>query len=278
MPLTELPTEDTKPTTDVLGRAILLYGGRKIGKTTFASQMPKPLFIATEAGQAHLAVRRVEVTNWTTFQEACTLIKKGNNDGSHDRQTIVIDTIDNLYKFCREHILKINNLAHESDQGFGRGYDLVNGAFFKALNWLALLPQGLLMISHAQEKEVKNRVGGKESRIMPTLPPSAQKIVNGMADFILYADVEEVPPAESGAVMGYRHVLRTKPTTIYEAGMRLLPGQLFPETLPLDYGIFSAALSGALTDDAIEAAYAKWGVVETAVTAEKKTAFTGPRK
>jgi hypothetical protein len=227
-------------------------------------------------------VRRVEVTNWTTFQDCCVLIKAGN----HDRKTIVIDTIDNLYKFCREHILKVNNLAHEADQGFGRGYDLVNGAFFKALNWLHLLPQGLVMISHAQEKEVKNRVGGKESRIVPTLPPSAQKIVNGLADYILYADVEEVPPAHSAegspgiadAVMGYRHVIRTKPTTIYEAGMRLIAGvQQVPETLPLDYEVFSAALNGTLTDDAIQAAYDKWGTSATAASPEKKAAFTAKK-
>jgi hypothetical protein len=233
-----LPTEDSVPTRDIREKVVLIYGQRKIGKTTFCSQAEGALFLATEPGQSHLKLRRIPITSWSEFLQACALIREGN----HPYKTIVIDTIDNLYKFCRDAVLRKNNLQHESDQSFGRGYDLVNGAFHATLTGLSLLPYGLMMISHSQEKEVKTR-SGKEIKIAPTLPNSAQKIVNGMADYILYAEVEESKD-DDGAITSFRHVLHTKPTTLYEAGMRLEPGQEFPETLPLDYNVFVKALQG----------------------------------
>lgn len=237
MAITQLPTEDSLPAEGIHNKVILVYGERKIGKTTFASQTDNPLFIATEPGQSHLRIRKVEVSSWSDFISVCNLIA----EGKHDRKTIVIDTIDNLYKFCRDYILDKHNMKHESDEAFGKGYDLVNGAFFRVLNKLSLLPYGLVMISHSQDKEVKTRTG-KQHKIAPTLPNSAYKVVGGMADYILYAGVEEVKDDE-GIIIGFRHVLHTKPTTIYEAGMRLEPGKPeLPEILPLNYHAFSKAL------------------------------------
>jgi hypothetical protein len=234
----QIPTEDSIPVRDVSDRVTLIYGERKVGKSAFCSQAPNPLFIATEPGQSHLRTRKIEVADWPTFLEVCRLIYAGD----HDRETIVIDTIDNLYKFCRDHVLTKNGLQHESDKGFGAGYDLVNGAFFKALNSLSLLPYGLMMISHSQEKEVKNRTG-KEPKIVPTLSKGANKIVCGMADYILYACVEEINDTESGAITGFHHVLRTQPTTLYEAGMRLeLDAPAIIDPIPLRYSAFVKAL------------------------------------
>lgn len=235
----QIPTEDQAPTRDIGRKVILIYGQPKIGKSTFCAGAPAALFLATEPGQSHLKLRRIAITSWGEFLEACTVIAQGK----HDRQTIVIDTIDNLYKFCRDHILKKFGIQHEQDKGFGAGYDLVNGAFHKALVGLSLLPYGLMMISHAQEKEVKNRVGKVSSKIAPTLPKGAQKIVNGMADYIIYADIEEMADDE-GNITDYQRVIRTTPTTVYEAGMRLEKGQTVPEILPLDYSAFRAAVEG----------------------------------
>jgi hypothetical protein len=235
----QLPVEDTIPSRDIENKTILLYGLRKIGKTTFGSQMDRALFIATEPGHSHLRVRKVDCGDWLTFLEICKLIRSGQ----HDRRAIVIDTIDNLFKQCREYVLKKNGLIHEQDAAYGKGYDLVNGAFHSALYALGLLPYGLLMISHLQEKEVKNRVGQKEIKMVSTLPNGAHKIVAGIADYILHADVEEIKDGD-GMITGFRHVIHTSPTTLYEAGMRLEPGQTVPEVLPLNYNALKKALNG----------------------------------
>ena len=86
------------------------------------------------------------------------------------------------------------------------------------LNKLALLPYGLWLVSHAQEKEV-DTARGKIMRTMPTLPDKARKVVMGMVDMILYCDIETAPAGEGGQPV-HRRVIRTKPTLVYEAGDR----------------------------------------------------------
>ncbi len=233
MPI-QLPTEKTQPKQSITELTTLLYGAPKIGKSTFCSQAEDPLFLATEAGLNNLAVYQLPIASWPEFCEACQTIAAGD----HQFKTIVIDTVDNLYKYCVAHTLAKHNLQHESDLPFGKGYAFVNGTFERVLTALSLLPYGLIMTSHAQEKEVKTPTGS-ENRVSPTLPGSARKIVLGMADLILYAEAQEVRD-ENGAIIGYNRVVHTKPTTIYEAGDRT--GKL-PETLPLEYAAFRAAVN-----------------------------------
>lgn len=231
-----LPTQKSKPKSDIRDLITLLYGQPKIGKSTFCAQAEDALFIETEPGLELLEVYKQPVYSWKEFLETCSEIR----EGKHNFRTVVIDTIDNLYKFCREEVLTKNKLQHESDMQYGKGYDLVNQEFYKRLSALSLLPYGLMMISHAQEKEVKTRTG-KAVKITPTLPNSARKTVMALADFILYAEVEEVVDSKN-QIIGYERVIRTKATTAYEAGDRL--GRL-PETLPLDYAAFAAAIKGS---------------------------------
>lgn len=233
MPI-QLPTQKTEPKNSITELTTLIYGAPKIGKSTFCAQADGPLFLATEAGLNHLSTFEVAIATWPDFLSACQQIAEGN----HHFQTIVIDTIDNLYKLCVAHTLVKHNLQHESDLPYGKGYALVNGAFERTLTALALLPYGLIMTSHAAEKEVKTPTGS-EVRISPTLPGSARKIVLGMCDLILYAEMEEIRNDE-GRIVEYARVIRTKPTTIYEAGDRT--GKL-PATLPLDYAAYLNAIN-----------------------------------
>jgi len=233
-----LPTEDSIPIKDISQKITFIYGERKIGKTTFCSQAPDALFIATEPGQSHLHLRKVEVSSWLDFCQVFKLIK----DGDHDRKTIVIDTIDNLYRFCFDYVLKKNDMARGTDEN-NTGYKLVNDELFRAINKLSLLPYGLMMIGHSTEKQVKTRTG-KETKIASALSSGALKVVAGVADYILYTCVEEIT-SEEGSITGYQHVIHTKPTTIYEAGVRLGPDDPdIPDTLPLNYNAFSKALLG----------------------------------
>ena len=134
---------------------------------------------------------------------------------------------------CAEHVCAKFKIEHESDLGYGKGYALINNEFYRVLNKLSLLPHGLFLISHSQEKELETRTG-KITRIVPTLPEKARKIVLGMVDLILFCDLDPSADGKAGA----RRVIRTKPSVHYEAGDRT--GRL-PEVIDLDFGKFVAA-------------------------------------
>lgn len=218
-----LPAKKTPTKQNLEEQVILIYGPPKIGKSTLASEFDSPLFLATEAGLNNLEVYQVAVPAWEDFLNYCKDIAAGK----HEFKTIVIDTVDNLFKACREYVQKKNGFAHEADLGFGKGYDLVKSEFSRTLVKLSLLPYGLVMISHADNVEIKTRTS-TINKSVPTLPKSARTVILGMADIILYC---ESTVTDDGEV----RIIRTKPSENYEAGDRT--GRL-PVVLPLKFKAF----------------------------------------
>jgi len=230
-----LPTTKTPPRTNLADHTVLIHGAPKIGKTSFCAQAESALFLATEAGLNSVEAFQVPISTWDQLLAAGAEIAAGK----HAFKTIVVDTVDNALRMCSEYVCARNKVEHESDLAYGKGYALVTNEFYRVLNKLALLPYGLFLVSHSQEKEFETRTG-KVTRIVPTLPDKARKVVLGMVDIILYADLEATPGPDGKPTV--RRVLRTKPNAHYEAGDRT--GRL-PEILDLDYRKFLAAFEAA---------------------------------
>ena len=231
-----LPTAKTQAKPDLADLTVLVYGQTKIGKSTFCSQAAGALFLATEPGLNALEVYQIPAQSWDDLLNACAEV----TEGKHPFKTVIIDTIDNAYKFCTDYIVKKHKIEHESDLGYGKGYALVNNEFQRVLTKLAFLPYGLFLISHAKEIEVETRTG-KYTRVVPTLPDKARKIVLGMVDQVLFCDLD-LTTAEDGT-SNIRRVIRTKPSLYYEAGDRT--GRL-PEALDLDFRKFFDAFNAAV--------------------------------
>lgn len=232
-----LPTTKTPPKQNLSDLTVLCYGASKFGKSTFCAQAEDALFLATEPGLNALEVFQTPISCWDEMLAACSDIAAGN----HPFKTIILDTVDNAYRMCAEHMCRKAKVEHESDLGYGKGYALINNEFQRVLTKLAFMPYGFFLVSHAQEKEVDTRTG-KYTKIVPTLPDKARKIVLGLVDLILYADLDVVQGADGKAT--YKRVLRTKPSQHYEAGDRT--GRL-PATIDFDYGKFIEAFNAAST-------------------------------
>lgn len=232
-----LPTTKTPPRQLLADLTVLVYGPTKIGKSTWCSHAEGALFLATEAGLNNLDVFQVPIGSWEHLLAACAEI----SEGKHPFKTIVIDTIDNAFRMCADYVCARHKVDHESDLAYGKGYALINNEFYRVLNKLALLPYGLFLVSHSQEREFETRTG-KVMRIVPTLPDKARRTVLGMVDMILFCDLEVAPGPDGRPVA--RRVMRTKPSASYEAGDRT--GRL-PEVIDLDHQKFLDAFAGATT-------------------------------
>jgi hypothetical protein len=241
-----LPTAKTAPKPNLADLTVLAYGQTKIGKSTFCANAESALFLATEPGLNALDVFQLPIQSWDDLLAACAEI----TEGKHAFKTVIIDTVDNAYKFCADYILKKFKIEHESDLGYGKGYALINNEFQRVLTKLAFQPYGLFLISHAKEIEVETRTG-KYTRTVPTLPDKARKIVLGMVDMVLYCDLEQ--STGEGGEQRLRRVIRTKPSLYYEAGDRT--GRL-PETLDLDFAKFYSAFHSAIAPVTPQAAKA----------------------
>ncbi len=232
-----LPTQKTPPKRNLADLTVLTYGRPKVGKSSFCAQADGALFLATEAGLNHLETFQVPINSWDEMLNACAEIAAGK----HAFKTIIVDTVDNAYRLCIEYVCRQLNIKHESEAPYGRAYGMIANEFTRVLTKLSLLPYGLYLISHAQEISVETRTG-TITRVVPTLPEKARKIVLGLVDMILFVDMETLTDDKGESRL--RRVVRTKPTMHYEAGDRT--GRL-PETLDLDFRAFMKAFQTATT-------------------------------
>jgi len=225
-----LPTEKSAPSLSPARIKALLYGPPKIGKSTFASKInpDKTLFIATEPGLGSLEVYEAPVSNWAEFlavgQEIADDAKKGK-DRRFD--VVAVDTVDELYRFCSDYVCAQLGIKHPSDAEYGKGWSAVADEFRLRVGKLAGLGLGVWFISHAEDREVKKKVGSK-TVTQPTLSGQARKFLVGFVDFIFLAEWE-------GEEEKSKRVLRTQGAEHHEAGGRVPEGAApLPDPLPLD--------------------------------------------
>jgi len=233
-----LPTKKTEPVLTLANTTIHIYGPGKIGKSTFCSKAPTPLFIATEQTLDGLSVYPVFVTTWNdpkdpehSFLHVCAEIEKGE----HDFQTIIIDTMDGLYRLCADYINLKHGFRHEGDAGYGLGYSLIKAELERILKRLSFLPYGLILVSHVDEKEVDTRTG-KKRRMGPPYPRKTMDMLDWITYFALFCDYE-TETGEDGQPIT-KHVIRTKPHPNYYAGDRF---NILPETMLLEWSAFIEA-------------------------------------
>ena len=232
--MTLLPKQKTTVKNNLSDYSLLLWGLPKVGKSTLASQFPDALFIATESGHNALSVFKVDVHSWETFLGVC----KEMAEGKHSFKTIIIDTMDNLWEMCRQYILDKHKIQHEADMPYGRAYAMVQSEFERVITKISILPYGLVMISHADTKEVQTRTGTVH-KMLPSLKDRPRKFVLGMADIILFLDVQYETLSDGTKKM--RRIIRSQPSPDYTAGDRT---NRLPGVMELDYTALVDAFKG----------------------------------
>ena len=70
---------------------LIVYGTEGIGKSTFASEAPAPIFVQTEDGLAEIECDKFPLA--TTFEEVQAALSELYSE-QHDFQTVVIDSFD----------------------------------------------------------------------------------------------------------------------------------------------------------------------------------------
>lgn len=217
--MTLLPTEKTKGEVDVAKLKVVVYGPPKVGKSTLATRNPAALVLDTDSnGTAFLDCYRVPIDSWDTLKKALGELAARPRDAQPVFNTIVLDTVDMAWNFCRAHVCKTFGVIHESeDKGFGRVWDAVKQEFMKAVSFITSNGWGLWIISHSITKEVK--IGAQKRNVTCfTLPDKAGRLVAALADIIIYMDDDD----------DGKRTLFLRPTDTLECGDRT---KQFPDNI-----------------------------------------------
>jgi hypothetical protein len=98
----------------------LIYGTDGVGKSTFGSEAPSPIFLATERGTANLPVERFD-PEVSSFKEALQRIDQLIEE-EHHFKTLVVDSLDWMEPLLWEQVCVDHNWKNIEDPGYGKGY------------------------------------------------------------------------------------------------------------------------------------------------------------
>lgn len=181
-----LPTALSEPMENLGDYSILLFGAKKIGKTNLAAMFPDNFMMMTEPGGKALRLYQRPVTTWAEFQGYVKLLER---DKRFKTQTV--DIVDLLAKLAEKHACRRLGIDHPSEEDWGKGWAAVRDEFTTWMQRLLNNGKGTILISHATEREVKQRKGGSYHVISPTLSGQARDILEGMVDIFAYFDYED---------------------------------------------------------------------------------------
>jgi hypothetical protein len=176
-----LPTERSVPADDLGAYTWLIFGEKKIGKTTLTALFGKTLHLFTEPGGKALRLYPVVVDNWRKFQKAVRALRKDKN-----YDTVVIDIVDKLWPMSEDYTcekLVIEDLAEEE---WGKGWRAQKREFERQIDALLNIGKGVVFISHAMEAEVETRDGETYDRMQPTMHKKMREAVEGVVDIWAY--------------------------------------------------------------------------------------------
>jgi hypothetical protein len=229
---------------------VLVYGQAGIGKSTFASQAPAPLFLPTEDGTDQLDVARAERPQ--SWADVLALVDALTTE-THPYKTLAIDTLGGVERLCWAEVCSAGKKSDIEAFGYGKGYIAAVDTWRALLARLERLQRerGLhvVLVDHAVSRTHKLPDADPFQRWRPSLHDKAADLLEGWCDAVLFATEQVVAVERKGKVRGTSsgdRVLRTTWSATHDAKNRF--GLADP--LPLSWADF---LEGALNTAAIRA-------------------------
>lgn len=214
---------------------IVLYGPEGIGKSTFASRMPDPVFIDTEGSTKKLDVRRMDRP-----QSFSMLLEEVRYIRQNPRlcRTLVIDTADWAEMLCLRDLCAKNRKTGIEDFGYGKGYVYLAEDFGKLLNELEeVIHTGVhvLLTAHAMMRKFEQPDEmGQYDRWEMKLGKKTAPLLKEWADMVLFANYKTVTVKTAGnkvKAQGGSRVMYTSHHPCWDAKNR----DGLPEELPFDF-------------------------------------------
>tara|TARA_R110002049_G_scaffold12036_1_gene54742 strand:- start:174 stop:932 length:759 start_codon:yes stop_codon:yes gene_type:complete len=146
---------------------LVIYGSHGIGKSSIASQFPKPIFLDTEDGLGTLEVDSIPIKNYQTMKETVGYLVKDK----HEWQTIVLDSVDWLSQpVIRDYIED----THESkDLGYGKDHQLAAQLLQEILQGFDVarrkVGMNIVILSHAIIQRYEDPRSDPYDRYVPDL-------------------------------------------------------------------------------------------------------------
>jgi adenylate kinase family enzyme len=233
-------------------RRVMLYGTHGVGKSTFASRAPKPVFIQTEDGLGEIDCDKFPLT--TAFEQAMQALSELYTD-KHPYRTIVVDSLDWLERLIWAEVCRKRNVESIEDIGYAKGYVFALTQWREFLEGLTALrnDKGMMvvLISHARIERFENPETESYDRYVPRLHRLASQVLQEWCDEVLFATFkvytkqtdEGFDRKRTQGIGTGERIIRTVERPAHVAKNRLN----LPEEMPLDWNVYAKYLTNGHT-------------------------------
>ena len=125
---------------------------------------------------------------WEVLKETIEELEKNKNEF----KTIIVDLLEDTREMCRLYKYDQMGIEHESDSGYGKGWDIIKTEYLSTLRRLFNLDyENIVVVSHEIQNEIKKKNGQTITKIAPNIQESIANKVAGMVDIVARAVVED---------------------------------------------------------------------------------------
>lgn len=228
-------------------RRTVVYGTHGIGKTTWASHWPDPVFIPTEDGCGDLDVSSFPLCE--SLEDAWgAIIELGGNE-PHEFKTAVVDSADWLEQLIWRAVCDKHDKKAITEFDFGKGYGFATEIFGKvlgALNCCRNAGMHVVVLAHCEVRKFTEPGLESYDRYMPKLHKDVSAMLQEWADEVLFAGYKRFVRKEDlgfnkqrGIAVGDERVLFTTESPGHLAKNRLG----LPPEMALDFSQYQTFLS-----------------------------------
>lgn len=214
---------------------VLIYGVEGIGKTTFASKFPDPIFIDTEGSTGFINARKLpNPTSWTMLLDELEDIKSEPRG-----KTLIIDTLDWAERLAKKYLMDKNKWAAIDSTNYGSRYVALSDEIGKLLNKLTEIKDAginVVLTAHAETKkhELPDEMGQYDKYTLK-LEKRDAGLAKEWADMILFFNYKTTIISDSKSnskkATGGQRVMYTTHKPAWDAKNRLG----LPDELPIDF-------------------------------------------
>lgn len=196
-----LPKNERRAEEPITKPDMWIYADSYVGKSTFVDHMDNVLFINTDGNVSNITSPYILIADelhqegritsktlaWENFIGVIDQLERHDNTF----EVVALDLVEDLYEHCRTYVFNQLGIKHETDAGYGKGWDMVRTEFLRQMKRLKTLGYQVIYISKEVVNEITYASGAKVSTFRPNIPDKIANVLAGTVTLTLRAYMDE---------------------------------------------------------------------------------------
>ena len=196
-----LPKNERRAEEPITKPDMWIYADSYVGKSMFVDHMDNVLFINTDGNISNITSPYIMIADelhqegritsktlaWENFISVIDQLERHENTF----EVVALDLVEDLYEHCRTYVFNQLGIKHETDAGYGKGWDMVRTEFLRQMKRLKTLGYQVIYISKEVVTEITYASGAKVSTFKPNIPDKIANVLTGTVTLTLRAYMDE---------------------------------------------------------------------------------------